>query len=241
MARRRVQHPDQVLGFEDKENAHIPLDRVRIIQTALRLLNQIGLKELSMRKIADELQVKTASLYYHIKDKEQLLQLLADKISEDMNWPDTFASLSWKEQMERWGGQFRDMLHKYRDAVEIFQSTLATGYGRLTQIEKLYRIFVSAGFRDDQIPWMASMLKNYVLGFVAEEIRLAHLAGQGDAAIEKLGEQYVEFYRRLPEKQFPNIIRLAPYTTSTDWQNEFQFGLGVLIDGFSLKLPASRL
>lgn len=237
MARRRIHPQHQVLGMEEREAPHIPLDRARIVQTALHVLNELGLKELSMRKIADELQVKTASLYYHVKDKEQLLHLLADKISEEMMWPDS--SAPWNEQILQWGGQFRKILHAYRDAVEIFNSTLASGYSRLTQIEKLYQIFVSAGFPDHQIPWMASILKNYVLGFVAEEARLVRLAGQGDEAVEKLGEQYSQFYRNLPEKQFPNMIRLAPYTTSSDWRNEFQFGLGVLIDGFSLKL-ASR-
>ncbi|MCD9024714.1 TetR/AcrR family transcriptional regulator C-terminal domain-containing protein [Cohnella silvisoli] len=238
MARRRIHPPSHILGTEESEPAHIPLDRTRIIQTALQLLNEIGLRDLSMRKIADRLQVKTASLYYHVKDKDELLQWLGDKISENMIEPDP--SLPWEEQIVQWCGNFRKLLHSHRDAVEIFNSALALGYGRLTQIEKLFQLFVSAGFQDSQIPWMAAMLKNYVLGFVAEEGQLVDLAGKGDTAVEELGEQYSQFHRHLPEEQFPNMIRLAPYTTSTDWKQEFQFGLGVIIDGFSLKLSSGK-
>lgn len=236
MARKRIYPRHTILGMKDQETIHTPLDRERIILSALHVLNTNGLKELSMRKIADELQVKTASLYYHVKDKDELLQLVGDKISEEMKWPDT--SLPWKEQILEWGDQFRSILRRYRDAVEVFNSSIARGYHRLLQIEKLFQIFVSAGFPDHQIPWMASILKNYVLGFVAEEVKLRDMAGAENATLENLGDQYNEFFQHLPENEFPAMIRLAAYTTNTHWQNEFEFGLEVLIDGFSMKLPS---
>ncbi|UUZ91380.1 TetR/AcrR family transcriptional regulator C-terminal domain-containing protein [Paenibacillus sp. P25] len=234
MARRRTRADDPTPGLEEQENLHIPLDRTRITQTALHLLNEIGLKELSMRKIADELNVKTASLYYHVKDKDQLLGWLADKISEEMDSPDP--SAPWRAAASAVCGEFRKVLLAYRDAVDIFHSTLAAGFGRLTQIERLYQIFVSAGFADHQIPWLASMLKNFVVGFVAEEVRLAAFAGQGEDAMEKLNERYDRYYRGSPVDRFPNMIRLAPYTANANGQEEFEFGLGVLIDGFSMRL-----
>ncbi len=82
------------------------------------------------------------------------------------------------------------------------------------------------------------MLKNYVLGFVAEETRLHPFAGDEDrASFKALGEQYSRFFRQLPEEHFPHTIRLALHITNTDWEKEFSFGLSVLIEGFSTKLP----
>ncbi|MBW7453280.1 TetR/AcrR family transcriptional regulator C-terminal domain-containing protein [Paenibacillus sepulcri] len=238
MARRRIYPQNLASGSEGQEITHIPLDQARITQTALLLLNEIGLKELSMRKIADKLQVKTASLYYHVKDKDQLLQLLADKISEQMVWPD--ADLPWTDQILQWGEQFRRALHAYRDAVDIFNTTIAMGYHRLLQIEKLYKLLASAGFPDHQIPWAASMLKNHVLGFVAEEARLREFAGEDGDTQEKMSGNFNQFYSQLPEDQFPYMIRLASYTTNSNWDEEFQFGLSVFIAGFSLKLPPAE-
>lgn len=232
MARRRTARlPNSVT---EDEMGHIPLDRVRILETALLLLDEIGLKELSMRKIADKLRVKPASLYYHVKDKEELMQLLSDRICGGMVWPDE--SLTWQDQIYQWAGQFRKVLLSHRDAVELFNQTIAMGYERLTQIEKLYQLLVSAGFSDPHVPWIASLLKNYVQGFVAEEVQLVAIARSHHSSYEELGEQYDRFFRGLPEERFPNMIRLASYTTKTNWENEFQFGLGVLIDGFTTKL-----
>ncbi|TVX96656.1 TetR/AcrR family transcriptional regulator [Cohnella terricola] len=237
MARKRVRQSLELIGPEENESLHTPLSRVRIVQSAIRLLNESGLKELSMRKVADDLSVQTASLYYHVKGKEQLLQLISDKISSEMEWPDP--SLPWREQLLYWGAQFRKILSRYRDTVDLFNATIALGYNRLVQIEKLYQILASAGFEDRQIPWIASMLKNYVLGLVAEEMRFASLADNSGATAEQISEQYGQFYNSLSKEQFPTFIRLAPYTVNTDWQQEFDFGLNVLLDGLSGKISSN--
>ncbi|CAG7643121.1 hypothetical protein PAESOLCIP111_04426 [Paenibacillus solanacearum] len=186
-----------------------------------------------MKKIADKLQVKTASLYYHVKDKEELMQLLSDRICRGMVWPES--SLAWEEQIFQWAEQFRRVLLSHRDAVELFTQTIARGVDRLTQIEKLYELLVLAGFSDSHIPWTASLFKNYVLGFVADNVRIMAIASGQFTSSDDMSEQYEQFYRQLPEEKFPNTIRLAPYTTRPDWEKEFQFGLRVLIDGLADK------
>ncbi|UJF34632.1 TetR/AcrR family transcriptional regulator C-terminal domain-containing protein [Paenibacillus hexagrammi] len=233
MARRRRTIEQQDGRGDTMGSGYIPLDRERILGAAIQLLNEVGLKELSMRKIADQLQVKTASLYYHVKDKEELMQLLSDRICKDMVWPDS--SLGWQGQILQWAEQFRKVFLSYRDAVELFNQTIATGLERLTQIEHLYQLLTNAGFPDRYVPWVASMLKNYVLGFVAENAQLMATASSQYASYEDMSEQYDQFFRQLPEERYPNIIRLASYTTKTDWEKEFQFGMDVLIGGLTEK------
>ncbi|MCJ8012187.1 TetR/AcrR family transcriptional regulator C-terminal domain-containing protein [Paenibacillus sp. KQZ6P-2] len=210
-----------------------PLDQSRIIQTALQLLDEIGLKELSMNKIANKLQVKTASLYYHVQDKDQLMGLLTDRISSSMEWPES--SLPWREQLGLWGEAFRKILLSHRDTVDLFNSSIASGYDRLKQVEKLYALLSSIGFSDQQVPWVASILKNYVLGFVGEEVRLQLNAEQAISNAE-LSERYNQYYSQLPSEEFPTVIRLASYTTNSDWVKEFKFGLDVLTEGLAVKL-----
>ncbi|MBM7567519.1 TetR/AcrR family transcriptional regulator C-terminal domain-containing protein [Paenibacillus sacheonensis] len=234
MARKRTVPPLALIGFEENEDLHTPLSRARIIQSAIRQLNEHGLKDLSMRKVADDLGVQPASLYYHVKGKEQLLQLLTDKISSEMARPDP--SLPWRTQLLQWAEQFRAVLGTCRDASELFNATIGLGYNRLTQIENLYGMLADAGFEDKLIPWIASILKSYVLGFAAEEARFASFAGDSAVTSEELSQEYARIYDGLPAEKFPNLIRLAPFTTSTDWQQEFDFGLGVLLDGLAAKL-----
>ena len=57
-----------------------PLDRRRVADTALRLLNEVGLEGLTLRAIARELNVKAPALYWHFKDKQALLDEMATEM-----------------------------------------------------------------------------------------------------------------------------------------------------------------
>ena len=57
-----------------------PITREQIVETALRLLDRDGLDQLSMRRVADELDTGPASLYWHVGSKDGLLDLLFDRV-----------------------------------------------------------------------------------------------------------------------------------------------------------------
>ena len=56
----------------------VPLDPARIVETGLRVLDDHGFDQLSLRRIADELGVQTPALYWHIRDREELYGLMAE-------------------------------------------------------------------------------------------------------------------------------------------------------------------
>src|SRR2546428_12469512 len=62
---------------EDRQRG---LSRERLVGAALELINEDGLDALSMRSLANRLQVKAASLYWHVRDRRELLELLAESI-----------------------------------------------------------------------------------------------------------------------------------------------------------------
>src|SRR2546425_3709101 len=63
------------------------LTRDRLVEAALALINEEGLDGLSMRALADRLEVKAASLYWHVRDRRELLELLAESILESVPRP----------------------------------------------------------------------------------------------------------------------------------------------------------
>jgi AcrR family transcriptional regulator len=231
MARRKIRIPGSPDDRGEVGSAFVPLDRRRITETALQLLNEVGLKELSMRRVADALGVKAASLYYHVKDKEELLELLADYISAEIEWLEPTAR--WEERLLGWAGSFRRALQRHRDAVDIFHASLAVGTNRLLQIEKLFETLHVAGFDDEEIPWVAGMIKNYVTGCVAEEARVSVQMQRGGGATE---EEAHEAFLALPRDTFPTLSRLAAITTKPDWDGEFAYGVQVLLDGLHARL-----
>src|SRR5579875_3593997 len=92
--RSRAQH-----GRARGQGTHAGLDREHVVRVALDLLDEVGLDELTMRRLADRLGVTAASLYWHVRDKDELLALLADAISAQM--PEPSLSPPWREELIR--------------------------------------------------------------------------------------------------------------------------------------------
>src|SRR5258708_25515881 len=63
------------------------LSRARLVAEALGLVQEEGLEALSMRALADRLHVKAASLYWHVRDRRELLELLAESILDGVPAP----------------------------------------------------------------------------------------------------------------------------------------------------------
>ncbi|MCZ8520480.1 MULTISPECIES: TetR/AcrR family transcriptional regulator C-terminal domain-containing protein [Paenibacillus] len=232
MARRRI-HTGESDG--PSGTLHQPLGRERIVTAVLEMLQEMSLEQITMRGIADSLGVKAASLYYHVKDKEELLHLLAERISLEVPFPDQ--GLPWQEQLKQWALNFRRTLHQYRSSVPIMGATIAASPNRLSHIEYLYRVLADAGFADAHIPWLAAMLKNHVLSYAEEEIRLQDRAAREHTEdAEEMSRRYAQQFQSLPPEQYPHMIRLAARTTAMDGDQEFGFALEVLLEGFRSKL-----
>src|SRR5579862_9905479 len=73
------------------------LDQARVVRAALALLDEVGLDELTMRRLAERLGVKAASLYRHVRNKDELLALLGDEISAEIPLPR--GSGPWQDQL----------------------------------------------------------------------------------------------------------------------------------------------
>src|SRR5262245_65845908 len=90
-----------------------PLDQAQIVRAALDLLDEVGLDELTMRRLAERLDVKAASLYRHVRDKEELLALLGDEISAEIPLPR--ATGTWQGQLNEIAWNVRRGLMAHRD------------------------------------------------------------------------------------------------------------------------------
>src|SRR5262249_62077561 len=89
----------------ERRRKHRPLDRPLIVRTALELLDEAGLDRLTMRTLAERLNVKAASLYRHVHDKDELLALVGDEISGEIPLPR--GSGDWRTQLTEaaWDGR----------------------------------------------------------------------------------------------------------------------------------------
>ena len=107
------------------------LDRERVVRVALELLDEVGLDDLSMRRLAERLGVTAASLYWYVRDKSELLDLLADAMSAELPFDRDVSGLSWRAQLEaayNWNFVSEDKsrgIHNTAYAVGLLKASIA--------------------------------------------------------------------------------------------------------------------
>ena len=113
------------------------LTRARVVTAALDLVQQDGLDALTMRALADRLQVKAASLYWHVRDRGELLDLLAAALLAEVQLPGPpgdwrQAALAVCGALERVTTRRRDAARVLLDAPEIVERSVV--HAALSQI-----------------------------------------------------------------------------------------------------------
>lgn len=206
-----------------------PLDREQLVRAALALLDEVGFDELTMRRLAERLGVKAASLYRHVRDKEELLVLLADEISAGI--PAGTGAGSWQAQLGELGRNYRRGLLAHRDAARVLASTAPLGPNRLRLIETAMRILRSAGLSKRDTARAGYHLNNYVTEFVADEARFAAAAQALGMNRGKLFVEVRDHFRSLPPAEYPVLIELADQLAENDPDGLFEFGMRVFLQG----------
>lgn len=106
-----------------------------VLEAALKLLDELGLPDLTMRKLAAALDVQPSALYWHYPNKQSLLAEVSSTIVAFMK-PVRNAS-NWQETVKLKALSFRDALLAFRDGAEVVSSTLALGLGATAALERI--------------------------------------------------------------------------------------------------------
>ena len=184
------------------------LHRRDVVDKATQLLDDYGIADLTMRRLARELSVSPGALYWHFADKQELLGAVADRILEPASA--TVDDASWSRCVVGVCTALRDALLSSTDGAELVSASFAAGKSaRMTTIlTRLTGAAAEAGIDPPNADLAARTVLYYVLGFTADEqSRL-----QWDAAGALVDGQSV-----LTEN--PNA--------------RFAFGLGLLVDGIA--------
>jgi AcrR family transcriptional regulator len=142
-----------------------------VTRAALRLLDDVGLPDLTMRRLAAALDVQPSALYHHFPNKQTMLAELADRIVTARPAPDHpgEASDDWAAEVHRAARALRDSLLAYRDGAEVVSSTLSLGLGADAAHERLAAAIALGGFGPATTGPAATALLHFVLGHVSHE------------------------------------------------------------------------
>lgn len=139
-----------------------------VAAAALRILDEYGLPDLTMRRLAATLEVQPSALYWHFPNKQTLLAELADRIVARAR-PALEDGARWEERTRLEAAGLRDALLAYRDGAEVVSSTLALGLGSPELAERIEASLRDGGFDAVTSRRAATVLLHFVLGHVANE------------------------------------------------------------------------
>lgn len=145
------------------------LNRADILAAALLLLDQVGLPDLSMRRLAATLEMQPSGLYWHFENKQTLLARISDHIVDHAVKPATPIDnqpQDWQRQATLNALALRDALLAFRDGAEVVSSTLALGLGAQQALERLLEPLISAKIDPEIARVAAESILFLVLGQV---------------------------------------------------------------------------
>jgi TetR/AcrR family transcriptional regulator, tetracycline repressor protein len=147
----------------------VQLHRRDVVVKATQLLDDYGLADLTMRRLARELSVSPGALYWHFANKQELLGAVADEVLTFAKWDPSL--LDWRDRMLAIGATLRDALLSTTDGAELVSASLAAGKSAvLTEIlAELAAAAKEAGVDPTHADLVARTLVHYVLGFTADE------------------------------------------------------------------------
>lgn len=192
-------------------------------------MDEVGVDGLTMRRLAEHLNVTAASLYRHVRDKDELIMLLADQIAGEV--PLVQTDLPWQNALTEMAFAVRRVLLSHRDAARVMASLPPAGGRRLQHIERILRVLVEAGFDGQVSAWAAYHFNNLVTEFVADEVRLASAAAHAGRTPSELQAEGRAQLAALPADEFPTLVALAEHVAADDPEAVLRFGIRLVLRG----------
>jgi AcrR family transcriptional regulator len=212
----------------------VPLSRELVLRTALGLADQGGLEALSMRKLGQELGVEAMAVYYHLANKDEVLDGIVDLVFAEIHLP--VAGADWKTAMRERAISLHDVLARHRWAIGMMEARLNPGPANLRHHDAVIGNLRAAGFDSAMVAHAYSLLDGYIYGFALTKMNLPFDTPE---KVEAVTQSMLEPY---PLNEYPNLaafvsehIMLPGY----DFGDEFEYGLDVILDGLErMRTPA---
>ncbi|MFI6773041.1 TetR/AcrR family transcriptional regulator C-terminal domain-containing protein [Nocardia sp. NPDC050412] len=211
------------------------IDATVIAEAALDLLDEVGLDGLTMRKVAAALDVQAPALYWHVKNKRELLDAMARRVF--VSAVDGIEAPRQGEDWQDWvvavAGRLRRSMLRYRDGAKVLAGTYVSDEAMWRTVELTLRTLEDAGFALVDAERVFPILLHYTIGFVIEE--------QAQSGAEYAdGNPYdpARVAQSVDAERFPRTARMVAELFDADTDVEYERGLRVILAGIRATLSS---
>lgn len=208
-----------------------PLTRERILEAAMRVIDEEGLDALSMRRLGAELGVNPMAAYYHVPNKAALYDFVLEAVMGGIDMSGIDPSAPLDERIRGAARAYRAGVLAHPRAIPVLASRSLRSAAAIRPIEPALGLLFEAGLTADEATAAIDTIAQFILGGAVgyyHHVHDADLVGQ------------TRDFDELPPEEFPNMSRMLAEGHYAGHDEEFEFGLDVIVRGL-LSGPRYRL
>jgi len=198
-----------------------PLDRERIVEAALAIIDAEGLEALSMRRLGVALGVNPMAAYYHVPNKAALYDLVLDALMTGVDISAVTSEGPLDERLKQAARAYRAAILAHPRAIPVMASRSLRTAAALRPVEPLLGILFEAGLTATESLAAVDSLGQYILGVC---VGYYHHMVDDEAAAEREFDE-------LDPAEFPNVSRILAEGRYAGTEAEFEFGLDAIVRG----------
>ncbi|MFI6297775.1 TetR/AcrR family transcriptional regulator C-terminal domain-containing protein [Nonomuraea sp. NPDC050790] len=212
------------------------LTKEQIVLAAVEVLDAEGVAGLNMRRLGVQLDSAATAMYYHVENKDRLVELAADHVFGEIGLPDP-AVTGWREAAAELARGAHRMVVRHFWLIPAMSTHVVYGPNKARYDDHCLAVYESAGFEGAQADQAAASVLMFVLGAAQGEAaesalraKVRRAGADEEKRMSRAEADMVEIARSFPRLR----ARLQPdHPTGGDL---FEFGLAALLDGLDLKL-----
>ncbi|MEU6352949.1 TetR/AcrR family transcriptional regulator [Streptomyces sp. NPDC047072] len=176
--------------------------REEILDAALVLADERGLKAVSMRALAERVGVTPMALYRHVKDKGALLDGMVGRLLSALLPADEVRERPWEERLNALAYACREVTQRHPWAAHLLFSRPAVTPDAVRAVDIIYVALIDAGVPEADVPRLERLVSTFVIGFAASEASGRFAPGPVDPRGRR---------GQLPDGDLPGHARLAAW------------------------------
>lgn len=217
-----------------RKPARVPLTQDLIVDTALALLAEEGIEAVTMRRVAQGLDTGPASLYAHVSNKEELHELMADRVLGEIPLPDVDPAV-WRTQLkDLLTAQFAALVRYPGIARVVMAIMIPAGPNLLKLGEVMLALLTAGGLSQRHAAFGCDVVSMYVKAFAQESSEWrGGLADRPD--IQRRARELNAYLAALPRDTYPHMVAVNELFNEGTARERFEFGLDILLDGLAAR------
>ncbi|MGP4043501.1 TetR/AcrR family transcriptional regulator [Streptomyces sp. 2A115] len=215
------------------------LDRDRITEVTVRLLDAEGLAKFSMRRLAAELNVTAMSVYWYVDTKDDLLELALDAVFGELELPDPDSppGEDWRDQLRGIASGYRNLLVRHPWVSPLVGTFLNIGPNSVAFSRTVQRVIRKTGLPTHRLTGAISAVFQFVYGFGTIEGHFMLRCAEAGMSLDEYFQEAMSSIKQAPElddvlQESTEIMEARGGTTVAEmYERDFHFALDLVISG----------